>query len=171
MKEETLKMWVENCDLRAVLQSCNDLNLHNCNFGNFYVYNCMCSSLNLNIWFSVDQCDMQHINDYTQRQQCQMCVLINNNIDLIIYVISKNLSFPLIETNLKSRIWNFRWLRYAATMSNVCAYQQEEFLRPQPDTLSDLTPKPWAHQHVHISMNTHQNMAIKTVTPPTNTQL
>ena len=79
--EETLKMRVKNCDLRAVLQSCNDLNLHNCTFGNFYIYNWMCSCLNLNIWFSVDQCDMQHINDYTQRQQCQMCVLINNNID------------------------------------------------------------------------------------------
>ena len=71
--------------------------------------------------------------------------------------LSKHISFTLIETNLKSRIWNFRWLRYAATMSNVCAYQQEEFLRPQPDTLSDLTPKPWAHQHVHINMNTHQH--------------
>ena len=48
-------------------------------------------------------------------------------------------------------------------MSNVCAggwggggYQQEEFLRPQPDTLSDLTAMPRANQQVHINMNTHQ---------------
>ena len=39
----------------------------------------------------------------------------------------------------------------------VCAYQQEEFLRPHPDTLSDLTAMPRANQHVHINMNTHQH--------------
>ena len=42
----------------------------------------------------------------------------------------------------------------------VCAYQQEEFLRPHPDTLSDLTAMPRANQQVHINMNTHQNIAI-----------
>ena len=30
----------------------------------------------------------------------------------------------------------------------VCAYQQEEFLRPHPDTLSDLTAMPRPNQHV-----------------------
>ena len=48
----------------------------------------------------------------------------------------------------------------------VCAYQQEEFLRPQPDTLSDLTAMPRANQHVHISMNTHQNIIRIPYKPP-----
>ena len=47
----------------------------------------------------------------------------------------------------------------------VCAYQQEEFLRPHPDTLSDLTAMPPANQQVHINMNTHQNIII---TPKTH---
>ena len=40
----------------------------------------------------------------------------------------------------------------------VRGHQQEEFLRPQPDTLSDLTAMSRANQHVHISMNAHQNI-------------
>ena len=165
--EETLKMRVKNCDFRAVLQSCNDLNLHNCNFGNFYIYNCMWR-VHVWIWIFGFCWSMWYAAYkwlYTASTMSNVCSYQQQ------HRLSKHISFTLIETNLKSIIWNFRWLRYAATMSNVCAYQQEEFLRPQPDTLSDLTPKPWAHQHVHINMNTHQNIAIKTVTPPTNTQL